>query len=225
MINPKAERKCFYCFKTGVAACKMLKQKQLAVPPNKQKGVGLIKTAHPNGHFPFDESEDCFKPFTFKAFVSLTGNACDERPVNVLRDTGGSQSFILSNVLPLSDRSVCDSSAIVRDIGMECVLAPMHWVHVRSSLATGFFSVAVRACLPEEGIDFIMGNDLAGGKVYPTPEVVSMPIPDFELNNATKESPHAFGVSVLTRAQARKQDGQTQYLQLSFLKTSCLMCV
>ena len=141
---------------------------------------------HPNNHFPFGESENCFKPFTFKAFVSLTGNASDEHLVNVLRDTGGSQSFILSNVLPLSNRSACDSSAIVRGIGMECVLAPMDRIHVRSSLVTGFFSVAVQACSPVEGIDFIMGNYLAGGKVYSTPEVVSMPIPDCEPNDATK---------------------------------------
>ena len=43
---------------------------------------------------------------------------------------------------------------------------------------TGFFTVGVRSCFPINGVDLIMGNDLAGGKVYPVPEVVNIPIPD-----------------------------------------------
>ena len=52
-----------------------------------------------------------------------------------------------------------------------------HNIHVQSKLATGFRPVAVLPKLPVDGVYFIMGNDIAGGKVYPTPEVVDVPIP------------------------------------------------
>lgn len=36
------------------------------------------------------------------------------------------------------------------------------------------FPVAVCPCFPIDGMDFIMGIDIAGGKVYPTPEVTML---------------------------------------------------
>ena len=48
-------------------------------------------------------ADKCFKPFIFDGFVSLSGEVSDQRPVKILRDTGGSQSFILSDILPLND--------------------------------------------------------------------------------------------------------------------------
>lgn len=57
--------------------------------------------------------DDCFKPFIFHGFVSLTGKVEDEHPVTILRGTGESQLFNLSNVLPLGETSACEDSAIV----------------------------------------------------------------------------------------------------------------
>lgn len=36
--------------------------------------------------------------------------------------------------------------------------------------------IAVRPQLPVAGIDLLLGNDLAGGKVFPSPEVIENPI-------------------------------------------------
>lgn len=57
------------------------------------------------------------------------------------------------------------------------------------------------------GVDFIMRNDIAGGKLYPAPEVVSVPVPDISSNNLARKHPEIFSVSVLTRAQARVSRG------------------
>ena len=95
--------------------------------------------------------------------MSLTGKSEDQRSVTMLRDTGGSQSFILASVLPVSDTSACTTSTIVRGIGMGFVPAPLHYIHVTSDLVTGLFPVAVRPCFLDEGVDFIMANDIAGG--------------------------------------------------------------
>ena len=205
--SPKTDRQCFFCQKTDhlVADCNAWKRRQQTAP-SKPKGVGLVKTvascSPPPGQAGPDE---CFRPFILPAFVSLTGEADDRRPFTVLRDTGGSQSFILSAVLPLSAESACDVSTVVRGIGMGFVPAPLHRIHVQSNLKTGFFRVAVRPSFPIDGVDFIMGNDIAGGKVYPSPEVVDTPIAESRHDDLFQCHPDLFAVRVLTRAQARKQ--------------------
>ncbi|KAK7889547.1 hypothetical protein WMY93_025107 [Mugilogobius chulae] len=133
--------------------------------------------------------------------LQLPGEA--KRPVTVLRDTGGSQSFILSGVLPLGSKTDCHLSTVVKGIGLSYVPAPLHNVHIESKLVSGTFPVAVRDQFPVDGVDFIMGNDIAGGKVYPSPEVVSQPI-DSEQDELSKQHPEVFSVSVLTRAQTKK---------------------
>uniref|UniRef100_A0AAV2LEV5 Uncharacterized protein n=1 Tax=Knipowitschia caucasica TaxID=637954 RepID=A0AAV2LEV5_KNICA len=67
----------------------------------------------------------------------------------------------------------------------------------------GVFPVAVRDQFPIDGVEFIMGNDLAGGKVYPSPEVVTRPILSSDVDELAEKHPDVFSVSVLTRAQSK----------------------
>ncbi|XP_047454139.1 uncharacterized protein LOC125016018 [Mugil cephalus] len=208
----KADRKCFYCHKSGhlIADCVAWKCKQpVARPP---KGVGLIKTSISSETVVSEVPEDCFRPFIFKCWVSLAGQARDQRLVTALRDTACSQSLILSSVLPSGAES--DASAVVRGIEMGFIPAPLHRIHVQSDLATGYFHVGVRPCFPISGVDFIMGNDIAGGKVYPVPKVVAEPIPETYPDELAEKHPDVFMVSVLTRAKARGQ-AQDQEVDLA----------
>lgn len=144
--------------------------------------MGLIKTVTPCGsQLSLKEPDECFRPFISKGLVSLTGNPEDQRPVTVLRDTGGLRSFILASVLPLKAQPACDVGTVVRGIGMSCVPAPLHSIHVQSKMVSGFFPVAVRSHFPVDGVHFILGNDIAGRKVFPDPEVVDTLIPELNL--------------------------------------------
>ncbi len=48
-------------------------------------------------------------------------------------------------------------------------------VHLQSDLVTGTVPLGVRTELPVDGVSLILGNDLAGGKVFPSPVVVDKP--------------------------------------------------
>ena len=210
--SPTSDRQCFYCHKTGhiIADCMALRRKQQPPQAKQAKGVGLIKTVHPPDPTATlgmpEEPDECFKPFIFDGFVSLTGLVEDQRPVKILRDTGGSQSFILSDLLPLSTETSCKASTTVRGIGMGYIPAPLHRVHIRSKLISGFFSVAARHSFPIQGVDVIMGNDIAKGKVLPSPEVVDVPDTSPDQDEVLEDHPDVFSVSVLTRSQACKQE-------------------
>lgn len=123
--------------------------------------------------------------------------------MRILRDTACSQSVILASALPFSDQSACEYGAVLRGVEMGFALRPVHCVHVESNLITGFFPVAVCPELPIEGIDFLMGNDIAGGKVTPALEVLYTPL---RIDDG-KPSPtelELYPACAVTRAQARK---------------------
>ena len=63
-----------------------------------------------------------FRQSGHPSLVSLTGNLKDQKKVQILRDTGASQSFILSDVVTLSGDSFCGSGQ--RDGVCACLLAP-----------------------------------------------------------------------------------------------------
>lgn len=50
--------------------------------------------------------------------MSLTGNHDIQRLVKILRDTACSQSIILTNTLPFSDKSACGYSTVLQGVEM-----------------------------------------------------------------------------------------------------------
>lgn len=69
--------------------------------------------------------------------------------------------------------------------------------------------------LPVKGISLILGNDLAGGKVFPCPVVTDVPTACGP-NDISEKFPSVFPVCAVTRAQARKYDDVVE-LSDSFL--------
>ena len=93
----------------------------------------------------------------------------------MLRDTGASQSFLLTDALQLSEATSCGSNVLVQGIEMGFVTVPLHMVHVQTDLVPGWFKVVVRPALPVPSVVSIMGNDAAGGKVRLVLEVLNQP--------------------------------------------------
>ncbi|XP_043968384.1 uncharacterized protein LOC122828679 isoform X1 [Gambusia affinis] len=201
-LSPREVRECFYCHKKGhvIADCLSLKSKALTT---QTKGVGLLKNVSNSSNQTTkneNELDPCFIPFVTQGLVSLTGDPKDGRQVKILRDTGGSQTIIREGILSLPVMSSCQSRVVVQGIGMTFVSAPLHNIHLDSSLVSGFCRVAVLPTLPIKGIDLILGNDLAGGKVLPVPEVLDTP----DTSVVFEPMPNIFPACVVTRAQSKK---------------------
>lgn len=161
-------RECFYCHELGhlIAVCPALKRKGQAPTSKSPAGVGLVQTI-PTPQLSAADTEIVtdYSLFIFHGFVSLSGEK--RVPVTILRDTGASQSFILDAILPFSNETSCGSDVLVWGIKMSILKVPLHKVHLHSSLVSGLVRVGVRSQLPVKGVSFILGNDLAGGKVFP----------------------------------------------------------
>ncbi len=209
----KEDRECFYCHKSGhlIADCLMLKRKQQG---STTKSVGFVKTVDAE-KLESDKPDCSYEPFLMEGLISVSGKPTEQVSVKMLRDTGTTQSFIVAGVLPFSEQTSCGSNVLVQGIEMGIVKVPLHQVHLLSKLCTGFVKVGIRDCLLVNGVEFILGNDLAGGKVFPMLEVFDKPILSDHTDELSEMYPETFSAYVVTRAQARQMDADD--LSTSFM--------
>ncbi len=213
----KETRECFYCHRKGhvIADCLSLKRKQY-FPKKEVAFVNSVNSCLSSEQK--DELPDpTYLPFLFKGFVSFTSRKEDQVEVQVLRDTGAAQSFVCADVLPFSDQSSVGSSRLVQSFSMEVMKVPIHRIHLQCELITDFVEVGVRPALPVKGVSFILGNDLAGGKVIPSLEVMDAPLTQTKTDELFQKYPSAFPACAVTRAQAKKDNDLS--LVDSFLST------
>ncbi len=107
-------------------------------------------------------------------------------------------------MLPFCAESACETSTIVQGIEMSFVPVPLHRVWLTSDLVSGCFNVSVRSSFPIKGVEFIMGNDIAGGKVSPVLHVIDTPQVEMYPDQLAQKFPDVFSISaVSTRAQVK----------------------
>uniref|UniRef100_A0A674APU8 SCAN box domain-containing protein n=1 Tax=Salmo trutta TaxID=8032 RepID=A0A674APU8_SALTR len=146
-----------------------------------------------------------YLPFVTEGFVSMLGSK-NLVPVKILRDTGASESFVLESVLPFSAESDSGNSVLIRGIGLNNLSVPLHRLMLDCGLVKGEVVVGVRPSLPIEGIDVILGNNLAGESVWPVvfpslvvstkPSLVGIP------DESEQRFPAVFSAGTVTRSMS-----------------------
>jgi len=106
-----------------------------------------------------------YLPFITEGFVSLKGSKEQVR-IKILRDTGAFDSFIVAATLPFSNDTFVGSSIPVVGMGLNVLNVPQHKMMLHCNLFQGEVSVGVRPALPVDGVAMILGNDIAGDKVW-----------------------------------------------------------
>ena len=161
---------CYYCKKRGhiMAECRALERKNaikasnaLVVPPDLATPTTQLSS----------QRDQCYNPFISKGFVSLSEDG-KKIPIDILRDTGATQSLLVDGVLPLSD-STATGTVQIQGIELRVVKAPLHVIYLNSNLVKGTVTVGIRPTLPVKGVSLILGNDLAGSKVLPDLQLVT----------------------------------------------------
>ena len=212
---------CFYCRNPGhkISDCHAYQNDQcktvaLVAASQCRTNCGCVGSAcsHEGGS---SEKAD-YSPFISIGSVSLPGQS--SVPVRILRDTGAAQSVLLGGVLPLSARTATGSHALVRGIEMGFRKLPLHHVQLSSGLVTGHVVVGVCASLPVPGVEFILGNDLAGGRVWeltkvaPPAVMVSVPLASDTLGGCAKHFPPVFPISAVPTAKQLQEAEEQERL-------------
>ena len=208
-VRPGRSNQCNFCRGEGhwKDQCPLLKRKNGA--PSTAP-VMLCASAQEEKVVEVDASDKSgFEPFIIDAQVSLVGSA-EIVNIRVLRDTGARHSFIVQSVLPFSADTQCGDYIVMRGMELGFIPVPRHDVMLECNLAKGVFSVGVRPELPLPGVSMILGNDICGGRVWPSvspaPVVVSEPL------EVASDGPalEVFPVCAVTRAQSKVASGHAE---------------
>uniref|UniRef100_A0A8L0DMS3 ribonuclease H n=1 Tax=Oncorhynchus mykiss TaxID=8022 RepID=A0A8L0DMS3_ONCMY len=226
-------QECHYCKGSGhwKNECPLLRSKAAYA---KSKPTALAAPVpHQFTHDSFPQAQEKVKvhidpdylPFITKGFVSMLGSK-DLVPVKILRDTGASESFVLESVLPFSAKTDSGNSVLIRGIGLNTLSVPLHKLMLDCGLVKGEVVVGVRPSLPIEGIDVILGNNLAGERVWPAvfPSLVVSTKPSFVgiPDESVQSFPEVFSACAVTRSMSRGElvtaptnDNNTKKCQLT----------
>ena len=103
-------------------------------------------------------------------------------PIEILRDTGATQSILVEGILPLAEGTATGNNVRIQGIELGVVNMPLHTIFINSDIVTGMVTVGIRPTLPIKGISLILGNDLADSRVMPDLQLVKDPEPDQDEN-------------------------------------------
>ena len=206
---------CNYCKKPGhlVSECLKLNRK---LESDEAKPTGLT-TLRPRPQSSIktntidivtkpksDSTMEIFEPFMLNGFVSLSGDNCPPTPIKILRDTGASQSLILADILPFSEKTSSGTSVLIQGVECGTVNIPLHHVNLSSDLVTGPVVIGIKPSLPFKGVHLLLGNDLAGDKVVVNPLVTDTPNVGQTDDPIEQEIPDLYPSCAVTRAMAKK---------------------
>ena len=214
--HPLSQPICNYCKRTGhiISEClhlKRKKEKQEGLKPTgltslRSKPQSCVKEEDPNQteRSETDSVMEIYEPFLSDGFVSLNSDYAQSTPIKILRDTGASQSLILADTLPFSEKTSSGTSVLIQ--GVECgfVNVPLHNIYLSSDLVTGLVAVGIRPSLPFKGVHLLLGNDLAGDKVVVNPLLTTIPCLDQPPDPIEQEIPDLYPSCAITRAMAKK---------------------
>ena len=147
-----------------------------------------------------------YNPFISSGVVSLVGDESSSQKVNILRDTGATESIMLDSVLLLTENSFTGANVLISGLEMGILEVPLHEFNIKSSSINGNIVIGMRPSLPVEGISFILGNGLAGEKVIVDPGGVEKPRDDEKTERLAEKFPGIFPASVITCSKKAKKE-------------------
>lgn len=206
---------CGYCRGEGhtMSNCFRLKNKEAKEQQN-PKPTGLLSNNSNNNDRPSVSDQNLlddpimkiFQPFVFDGSVSFQNDDSTVSPIKILRDTGASQSLILTNTLPFSERSYSGKNALIRGIdAQKYTSVPLHNIKLQSKLVSGEVQIGIIDSLPFDGIHLILGNDLAGSKVNVDPILSDKPIISQSPDPIEDIIPNLYPSCAVTRAMSKRQ--------------------
>jgi hypothetical protein len=200
---------CDHCKKRGHTSdrCYIL-HPELKQVKSESQPVGFVKHMHRNesgiSSNVFDKrAKSSYDNFKCGGFISQSNND-DKLPVVILRDTGSAQSLVLEDVIQNFNSNPV-GHVWVQGIGCQDILIPLHEMWLGCEYFNGKVTVGAVSKLPMKGVNFLLGNDIAGGQVNVVPKLNLQPCVDNHTEILNEEFPGIFPACVTTRSMKVKE--------------------
>ena len=155
------------------------------------------------------ELDHSFAAFISKAKLTPDNATGKDAPtvVNMLRDTGASQTLLLEGTIKTGPDTHTGDHVIVTGVNGVATTLPLHRVKLDSDLIKRDVVVGLTATLPVAGVQLLLGNDVAGSKVVmgPNPIVTEKVVESAGDEALEDEFPDIFPACVVTRSKAKEK--------------------
>ena len=142
--SPLSQPICNYCKQSGhiISECIALKRKREKERQESPKPTGLTSLRLKPQSSILDESPilvktsetdavmEIYEPFLSDGSVSLNSDFAQSTPIKILRDTGASQSLILADTLPFSEKTSSGTSVLIPVVECGFINVPLHNIYL-----------------------------------------------------------------------------------------------
>jgi len=138
--------------------------------------------------------------------VALDDVSDEPKRVHILRDTGSSQSLLLSGILNLTSEDYTGKNVLISGVCGQTLAIPLYRVVLQSGLVSPgkqVVEIGLTSSLPVEGVQVLIGNDLAGSKVQSEPVVSDSPMDSHSTEILESQYGTDLPSCVVTRAMKR----------------------
>ena len=147
---------------------------------------------------------ESYRSFLFDGEVTPCMSGEAGTPVVILRIRGPLSRLMVENGMSFPPDSAVNAKVLIQTVDGNYMSVPLYRVDLKCDLVSGPVTVGVVPELPMAGIDFLLGNDLAGDKIVVSPVVSEKPVEVAETEQLQVEFPGIFPDCVVTRSQARR---------------------
>ena len=159
---------CFYCRKKGhvISECITRQRDQKTIGKEAFPNALTNLKSEPKSFIPKSEIsmnkcksdfiQEVYEPFLSEGTISLLHDKSIVKPIRILRDTGASQSLILAEAIPLSEKSSSGKSVLIQGVECGLVTVPLQEVNLKSDIVSGTVTVGARPSLPIEGVHLMV---------------------------------------------------------------------
>ena len=198
---------CWYCQTKGHSRANCKPWIAAGRPSTKPAGLVSVEPSSIDRIFTQFYMMEEYVPFMSKGIVEVKdkGKKLFVKHINILRDTGASQSLLVKTLLPANAQPTHSSETVlIKGVVGDSVGIPVIEIDLKSDLVNGPVKMGLTESLT--WVDFLLGNDLAGGRVSTDPHMTSVPVDDDVTDVFADKLNEFFPACATTRAQAKRND-------------------
>ncbi|CAI9733981.1 Hypothetical predicted protein [Octopus vulgaris] len=140
------------------------------------------------------------------------------KSVTLFRDTSEEQTLLKYDAIPISMLTSLGKEVLIKGVTTGYDSIPLYQIHFDCKYVVGPVTVGLGTTFLIDGVDLLLGNDIAGDKVYAVPIVQSKPETDQETAKLETLYPGIFPECAVTWSQTTDMNSEASVKDLTLVQ-------
>ena len=198
---------CYHCKKPGhVMSNCYFKHGKPGAKKDTNVSLACNVTMSVSGKDEIDEQQKLFEHFQYEGFLSLEEGSAAV-PVKIMRDTFSNVSIVVKDMVPFVEEAYTGERVELEGVfGPQVVRSvPVCRLFINAGFKPRYVKLAVvENQLPAKGVALLLGNDIAGRHILPSPIVTTKPLEESPTKELEEKMPWLFPACAVTRSQSAR---------------------